>query len=75
MPVRAPSVKQVLDAADSFGIALTMSEAEGYADLMKGMAASISVLDTYPEPKLPVSIPALPDTDPALRKIRSMLGT
>jgi amidase len=64
VPVRAPTVKQVLDAADSFGIALTMPEAEGYADLMKGMAASISVLDTYPQPKLPVKYPRTPGYRP-----------
>jgi amidase len=64
MPVRAPSVKQVLEAADSFGIALTMPEAEGYAELMKGMAASISVLDAYPQPKLPVKYPRTPGYRP-----------
>lgn len=64
MPVRAPSVKQVCQAAESFGIALTPTEAEGYADLMKGMAASLSVLDTYPEPKLPVKYPRTPGYRP-----------
>ena len=54
MPVRAPSVSLVMDAAESFGISLTKPEAEGYADLMKGMAEGISILDNYPEPKLPV---------------------
>ena len=65
MPVRAPSVSQVMDAAESFGISLTKPEAEGYADLMKGMAEGISILDNYPEPKLPVKYPRTPGYRPS----------
>jgi amidase len=65
MPVRAPTVSQVLEVAESFGIALPPDEASEYAGLMKGMAAGLTVLDTYPEPKLPVKYPRIPGYRPS----------
>ena len=65
MPVRPPNTDQILDAAGTFGITLSRAEADEYAQVMAGMAKSLSLLEEYPEPKLPVKYPRTPGYRPS----------
>jgi amidase len=52
--VRAPGIEDILEAADSFGLTLTIEDAESFRGMMAGTAAAYSRLDDLPDPKLPV---------------------
>jgi amidase len=54
MPVRVPTVDQLLEIAKSFGMTLTPEGAASFRGLMAGSIASYNRLDDLPEPKLPV---------------------
>lgn len=64
MPVRLPSVDQVLEIARSFGMTLTSEDAASFRGLMAGSVASYNRLDQLPEPKLPVKYPRTPGYRP-----------
>jgi amidase len=64
MPVRLPSVDQVLEIARSFGMTLTSEDAASFRGLMAGSIASYNRLDQLPEPKLPVKYPRTPGYRP-----------
>ena len=57
MPVRPPTVKQLLEIAGSFGMTLTSEDAASFRGLMAGSIASYDRLDELTEPKLPVKYP------------------
>ncbi|HXL22016.1 MAG TPA: amidase [Candidatus Dormibacteraeota bacterium] len=57
MPVRPPTVKQLLEIAGSFGMTLTSEDAASFRGLMAGTIASYDRLDELTEPKLPVKYP------------------
>ena len=57
MPVRPPTVEQILEIAGSFGMKLSSRDAESFRGLMAGSIASYDRLDELPEPKLPVKYP------------------
>jgi len=54
MPVRPPTVDQLLEIAGSFGMTLSSEDAASFRGLMLGTIASYNRLDQLPEPKLPV---------------------
>ncbi|MGO8919628.1 MAG: amidase [Stellaceae bacterium] len=64
MPVRLPSVDQLLEIAQSFGMHLTREDAASFRGLMAGSVAAYDRLDQLPEPKLPVRYPRLPGYRP-----------
>ncbi len=64
MPVRLPSVDQILEIAQSFGMTLTSEDAASFRGLMAGSIASYNRLDQLPEPKLPVKYPRTPGYRP-----------
>ncbi len=64
MPVRLPTVDQVLEIAKSFGMTLTAEDAASFRGLMAGSIASYNRLDQLPEPKLPVKYPRSPGYRP-----------
>src|SRR5947209_7668695 len=64
MPVRLPSVDQILEIAGSFGMTLTSEDAASFRGLMAGSVASYNRLDQLPEPKLPVKYPRTPGYRP-----------
>src|SRR5437588_49865 len=64
MPVRLPSVDQLLEIAGSFGMTLTTEDAASFRGLMSGSIASYNRLDQLPEPKLPVKYPRTPGYRP-----------
>ena len=55
--VRTPTVEEVLDIADGYGLTLTVEDAESFRGLMEGTIASYHRLDDLAEPKLPVKYP------------------
>jgi amidase len=57
MPVRPPTVEQLLEIAGSFGMRLTSEDAASFRGLMAGSIASYDRLDELSEPKLPVKYP------------------
>jgi len=64
MPVKPPSTLNVLEAAETFGIGVSSRDAEAFAEVMAGIAASLTKLENYPEPKLPVKYPRTPGYRP-----------
>jgi amidase len=64
MPVRLPTVDQLLDIAGAFGMTLTREDAASFRGLMAGSIASYNRLDELPEPKLPVTYPRTPGYRP-----------
>ncbi len=64
MPVRLPTVDQLLEIAGSFGMTLTSEDAASFRGLMAGSIASYNRLDQLPEPKLPVKYPRIPGYRP-----------
>jgi amidase len=64
MPVRLPTVDQLLEIAGSFGMTLTAEDAASFRGLMAGSIASYNRLDQLPEPKLPVKYPRSPGYRP-----------
>jgi amidase len=63
--VRTPTVEEILDIADGYGMTLTVQDAESYQGLMGGTIASYSRIDDLQEPKLPVKYPRTPGHRPA----------
>ena len=55
--VRTPTIDEVLDIADDFGLNLSIEDAESYQGLMAGTVASYDRLDDLAEPKLEVKYP------------------
>jgi len=64
MPVRVPTVDELLEIASSFGMTLTAEDASSFRELMAGSIASYNRLDELPEPKLPVQYPRTPGYRP-----------
>ncbi|HEV3041477.1 MAG TPA: amidase [Candidatus Angelobacter sp.] len=64
MPVRLPSIDQLLEIAGSFGMTLTSDDAASFRGLMAGSIASYNRLDQLAEPKLPVKYPRTPGYRP-----------
>lgn len=64
MPVRPPSISQLLQIAGNFGMTLTPEDASSFQRLMAGSIASYNRLDQLPEPKLPVKYPRTPGYRP-----------
>lgn len=62
--VRTPTVEEVLDIADGYGMTLTVRDAESFRGLMAGTIASYHRLDDLAEPKLPVKYPRSPGYRP-----------
>ena len=52
MPVELPSVEDLLDIAEQFGMRLTPTDAESFRGLMTGAVASYNRLDALTEPTL-----------------------
>src|ERR1700752_825858 len=51
---RTPTVEQLLDIADSFGLHLTVDDARSFQGIMAGTMASYARVDELVEPKPPV---------------------
>src|SRR5215469_2181069 len=64
MSPRLPTVEQILDIANSYGMHLTPEDAASFRGLMAGPMASYARLDQLAEPKLPVSYPRTPGYRP-----------
>lgn len=64
MPVRLPTVDQLLEIAGSFGMNLTPEDAASYRGLMAASIASYNRLDQLPEPTLPVKYARTPGYRP-----------
>ena len=64
MPVRLPSIDQLLEIAGSFGMTLTSEDAASFRGLMAGSIASYNRLDQLAEPKLPVKYARTPGYRP-----------
>ena len=58
--VRTPTIEEVLDIAEGYGMTITVEDAESYRGLMEGTIASYHRLDDLDEPKLPVKYPRSP---------------
>ena len=63
--VRTPSIEEILDIADSYGLSISIDEAESYQGLMAGVIQSYHRLDDLVEPKLPVKYPRMPGYRPS----------
>ena len=61
---RLPTVGQVLELAQGFGMTLTEADAASFRGLMEGAIASYARLDELAEPKLPVKYPRSPGYRP-----------
>ena len=68
MPVRLPTVEQLLEIAGSFGMTLTSEDAISFRGLMAGSIAAYNRLDELPEPKLPVKYPRSSGYRPAAQE-------
>jgi amidase len=64
MPVRLPTIEQLMEIAASFGMGLDRQEASSFRGLMAGSIISYNRLDQLPEPKLPVKYPRTPGYRP-----------
>ncbi len=62
--VRTPTVEEILDIADGYGMTLTVEDAESFQGLMAGTIESYHRLDDLDEPKLPVKYPRTPGYRP-----------
>ncbi|MDE0389329.1 MAG: amidase family protein, partial [Rhodospirillales bacterium] len=62
--VRTPTIEEVLDIAEGYGMTITVEDAESYRGLMAGTIASYHRLDDLDEPKLPVKYPRSPGYRP-----------
>ncbi|HUL08557.1 MAG TPA: amidase family protein, partial [Candidatus Acidoferrum sp.] len=54
---RTPTVEQLLDIADSFGLHLTIDDAKSFQGIMAGTMASYARVDELVEPRPPVKYP------------------
>ncbi|MGH6942727.1 MAG: amidase [Geminicoccaceae bacterium] len=64
MPVRLPTIAQILDIADDYGLNLTEQDAVSFRGLMAGPVASYRRLDELVEPRPPVRYPRTPGYRP-----------
>ena len=62
--VRTPTIEEVLDIAEGYGMTITVEDAESFRGLMAGTIASYHRLDDLDEPKLPVKYPRSPGYRP-----------
>ncbi|MBI06044.1 MAG: Asp-tRNA(Asn)/Glu-tRNA(Gln) amidotransferase GatCAB subunit A [Rhodospirillaceae bacterium] len=62
--VRKPTIDEVLDIADAYGMSLSVDEAESFQGLMAGTIRSYQRIDDLAEPKLPVKHPRSPGHRP-----------
>ena len=60
MSIEAPNSQQILDIADSFGMNLTLEDAQSFVSLMAGLKQSYDRVDAMVEPRLPVKYPRTP---------------
>ena len=63
--VRTPTIEEVLDIADAFGMSISVEEAESYQGMMAGTIQSYHRIDDLVEPKLPVKYPRSPGRRPS----------
>ena len=64
MSPRLPTIEQVLDIADFYGMNLDQNDAASFRGLMAGAMASYARLDEMAEPTLPVRYPRTPGYRP-----------
>ena len=64
IPPRLPTISQILEMAEAFGMNLTEDDAASFRGLMAGSIASYARLDELAEPKLPVKYPRVPGYRP-----------
>ena len=66
MPIGAnmPSIRQILEVAESFGYDIDEQQAESYRNLMKGAMNTYKRLEELPEFRLPVKYPRTPGHRP-----------
>lgn len=62
--VRTPTIEEVLDIADAFGMSISVEEAESYQGMMASTIESYHRIDDLVEPKLPVKYPRTPGQRP-----------
>ena len=62
--VRTPTIEELLDIADAFGMSISVEEAESYRGMMAGTIQSYHRIDDLVEPKLPVKYPRTPGRRP-----------
>ncbi len=62
---KQPTIAQISEIADGFGIELTAEQAAQYHSLMTGTMESYRRVESYPERKLPVNYPRTPGYRPA----------
>ena len=65
--VRTPTIEELLDIADAFGMSISVEEAESYQGMMAGTIQSYHRIDDLVEPKLPVKYPRTPGRRPTRR--------
>ena len=64
MSPRLPTIEQILDIAEFYGLHLNQEDAVSFRGLMAGPMASYARLDELAEPKLPVKYPRAPGYRP-----------
>jgi amidase len=64
MPIQPPTVQQVQDIAEEYGIGLTQQDAPSFVGMMGGLTAAYDRLDALPEPTLAVKYPRTPGQRP-----------
>jgi amidase len=64
MPVRPPTVDQILEIAEDYGFTLTGEDALSFQGLMRGIAESYRRVDQLVEPRPEVKYPRLPGYRP-----------
>ncbi len=65
MPVKVPTIEQILEIADDYGFTLTFADAESFQGLMHGIAESYRRVDRLVEPIPPVKYPRTPGYRPS----------
>jgi len=64
MPVQAPTLEEIVDIAEGYGLSLTDADVESFQGLMNGIMKSYARLDALTEPTLPVKYPRTPGFRP-----------
>ena len=62
--VRAPDAERILEIADSFGMRLTLEDAQSFAGIMAGTVTSYARVDEMAMPTLPTKYPRTPGRPP-----------
>lgn len=65
MPVKVPTVDQILSIADDYGFTLTLADAESFQGLMRGIVPSYNRIDQLVEPIPAVKYPRTPGYRPS----------